>query len=57
MEVQQLIDSGVALSEKQLPVPPVIPEKPAKKSGKKPNKGKPSREPVAAAIDTQPLES
>jgi hypothetical protein len=41
LEIQQLIASGISLSEKQLPVPPMVVEKPAKKSGKKPVKAKP----------------
>ena len=41
LEIQELADAGVSLSEKQLPVPPLVAEKPAKKSGKKPVKAKP----------------
>jgi len=41
-EIQALSHAGISLSELQLPVQPVVVEKPAKKSAKKPVKAKPS---------------
>ena len=57
LEVQDLIDSGVSLSELERPVQPVVAEKPAKKPGKKPSKAKLRPKPAPDVTNTQPMES